>query len=215
MRGLVGLLVALCVAGQAKAQATCDTWSRDYNAGGACYDQRPQPTVQTVIQVSGDTLPRQSILLVHVSREGNTVEARVFAASDRQSFDVQALGLVGKMRWIPATKNGQQVDAWVLMGVIPSATPPATQFTSPPVAEPPAPPVTVETQGFLTLDAYPLGTVFIDGVKVGDVPITRYGVTPGVHTIRIECSGYKTQTFQVQVDAGHIVRKRITLTPAG
>jgi hypothetical protein len=214
MRGIVGALVALSAAGQLKAQ-TCDNWSRGYNAGGACYDQRPQPTVQAVIQVSGDTLPRQSILLVHVSRDSGTLEARVWAHSDRPSFDEQALGFANKLRWIPATKNGQPVDAWVLMGVIPSATPPATQFASPSVAEPPAPPVTVETQGFLTLDADPLGTVFIDGVKVGDVPITRYGVTPGAHTIRIECGGYKTQTFQVLVEAGHIVRKRITLTPAG
>jgi serine/threonine-protein kinase len=94
----------------------------------------------------------------------------------------------------------------------PRAQPPAQPVVTPPPTPPPA---EVEAQGFLTIDAEPFGTVFIDGVNVGTTPIARYGVKPGAHTIRIESTGYKTQTVQVQVDAGNTVRKRITLTPEG
>jgi PEGA domain/Gram-negative bacterial TonB protein C-terminal len=151
-----------------------------------------------VIQVLGDTQPRQSVLLIHVSHDSSTLEARAWAHSDRPSFDDQALGFANKLRWTPATKNGQPVDAWVLLGVIPSAkaTPAAT---------------TEETQGFLMVDANPLGTVFIDGIKVGGVPIMRYGVKPGLHTIRIESPGYKTETLRVQVSAGTTVRQVVQL----
>jgi serine/threonine protein kinase len=90
----------------------------------------------------------------------------------------------------------------------PSAQP---QVTPPPVQ----PPIEAEPQGFLTVDADPFGTVFIDGVNVGATPLAQFGVKPGTHTIRIESPGYKTQTIQVQVDAGNTVRKRITLTPEG
>jgi serine/threonine-protein kinase len=80
----------------------------------------------------------------------------------------------------------------------------------PPVVQPPA-----EEVGYLSIDAVPFGTVSIDGVQVGDTPLDRYKLKPGMHTIRIESPGYKTKTERVQIDAGNTVRRRITLEAEG
>jgi serine/threonine-protein kinase len=91
--------------------------------------------------------------------------------------------------------------------------PPARQ-APPPVVQPP-PQAPVEEQGFLTIDADPFGTVFVDGVNVGTTPLVQFGVKPGSHLLRIENPGYKTFTERVQVEAGNTIRKRYTLTPEG
>jgi serine/threonine-protein kinase len=94
--------------------------------------------------------------------------------------------------------------------------PPARQPA--PVVQPP-PPVqapAAEEVGYLSIDAVPFGTVSIDGVQVGDTPLDRFKVKPGLHTIRIESPGYKTKVLErVQVNAGDTVRKRITLEAEG
>jgi serine/threonine-protein kinase len=95
-----------------------------------------------------------------------------------------------------------------------SPRPPARQ-APPPVVQAPPPQAPVEEQGFLTIDADPFGTVFVDGVNVGTTPLVQFGVKPGSHQLRIENPGYKTFTERVQVEAGNTIRKRYTLTPEG
>ncbi len=80
----------------------------------------------------------------------------------------------------------------------------------PPVQQP-----AVEEWGYLSINANPFGTVFIDGVNVGDTPIDRHRVRPGPHTIRIENPGYKTLTERVQIDPGNTIRKTYPLVPEG
>ena len=94
----------------------------------------------------------------------------------------------------------------------PQRQPPARQAAPPVVQQPPA---AAETQGFLTIDSDPFGTVFVDDVNVGDTPLVQYGVKPGFHMIRIESPGYKPYSERVQVTTGNTVRKRFTLTPEG
>ena len=60
-----------------------------------------------------DIFPRQVILLVHVSKDGETMESRVFSGSNVETFNQQALDLAKLIRWNPAQKNGDAVDAWV------------------------------------------------------------------------------------------------------
>ncbi len=57
--------------------------------------------------------PRQAILLIHVSKEGSTLEARVFGPSNLDTFNNEALDMAKSLRWNPAQKNGEPVDAWV------------------------------------------------------------------------------------------------------
>jgi TonB family protein len=57
--------------------------------------------------------PRPAILLVHVSREGETIEARLYSRSNLDTFNDQAMDVAKHLRWNPAQKNGEPVDAWV------------------------------------------------------------------------------------------------------
>ena len=98
-----------------------------------------------------------------------------------------------------------QVQAPAQTAAVPQQRPPA---------QVPAPAPAVE-QGYLSIDAVPYGTVFVDNVEIGPTPIAQHPVKPGAHTIRIENPGYKTRSDRVQVDAGNTVRKRYTLDPEG
>jgi hypothetical protein len=93
----------------------CDQYGPEYNRGGICFDTRPTPLSATVIPVSQDAagFPRQAILLIHVSRQGSTLEARIFVPSNLDTFNSQALDMAGALRWNPAVKNGDPIDAWV------------------------------------------------------------------------------------------------------
>src|SRR5207247_10377028 len=77
------------------------------------------------------------------------------------------------------------------------------------------PPAAAEAFGFVTVNANPFGTVFIDGAEVGTTPIISFRVKAGRHTIRVERAGYKTKTESVQVDANNTVRRGYTLEPEG
>ena len=85
----------------------------------------------------------------------------------------------------------------------------------PVVQPPPAQRPAAEEWGYLSINANPFGTVFIDGVNVGDTPIDRHRVRPGTHTIRIENPGYKTLTERVSVDPGNTIRRTFSLVPEG
>jgi len=97
----------------------------------------------------------------------------------------------------------------------PPVRPPTRPVTPPVVQQPPPVQAPVEEVGYLSIDAVPFGTVSIDGVQVGDTPLDRYKVKPGLHTIRIESPGFKTKTERVQVEPGNTVRKRYTLEAEG
>ncbi len=93
----------------------CEQFSPEYNRDNGCFDQRPVPQAPTVVPVPADAqiYPRPVILLVQVSREGATLSARIFVSSNVETFNTQALDVARNMRWSPARKNGQPVDAWV------------------------------------------------------------------------------------------------------
>jgi serine/threonine protein kinase len=93
----------------------CDTFGPAYNQDNICFDSRPVPLSPTLIPVAADApiFPRQSILLVRVSREGTTLEARVFVPSNVETFNSDALDMARHLRWNPAQKNGEPTEAWV------------------------------------------------------------------------------------------------------
>src|SRR5437660_1396603 len=86
-----------------------------YNQDNLCFDTRPLPLSLTRIPVPADAtiFPRQAILLIHVSKDGSTLEARVFGSSNLDTFNNEALDMAKTLRWNPAQKNGEPVDAWV------------------------------------------------------------------------------------------------------
>jgi TonB family protein len=93
----------------------CDQFGPAYNQDNLCFDTRPVPLSPTLIPVAADApvFPRQAILLIKVSREGTTVEARVYAPSNVETFNNQARDMARTLRWNPAQKNGEPVEAWV------------------------------------------------------------------------------------------------------
>jgi serine/threonine protein kinase len=93
----------------------CDQYGPAYNQDNICFDSRPVPLSPTLIPVSQDApiFPRQAILLVRVSRNGTTMEARVYAPSNVDTFNNEALDMARNLRWNPAQKNGEPTEAWV------------------------------------------------------------------------------------------------------
>ncbi|HEY6092092.1 MAG TPA: protein kinase [Gemmatimonadales bacterium] len=93
----------------------CDQFGPAYNQDNICFDTRPVPLSPTLIPVAPDAtvFPRQSILLVRVSRNGTTMEARVFVPSNVETFNNEALDMARNLRWNPAQKNGEPTEAWV------------------------------------------------------------------------------------------------------
>ncbi len=93
----------------------CDQFGPAYNQDNLCFDTRPVPLSPTLIPVGGDApvYPRQTILLIRVSREGTTLEARVYVPSNVETFNNQARDMARTLRWNPAQKNGEPVEAWV------------------------------------------------------------------------------------------------------
>ncbi len=93
----------------------CDQYGPAYNQDNLCFDTRPVPLSPTRIPVPADAtiFPRQAILLILVSREGTTLEARVFGSSNLDTFNNESLDMAKSLRWNPAQKNGEPVDAWV------------------------------------------------------------------------------------------------------
>jgi eukaryotic-like serine/threonine-protein kinase len=97
----------------------------------------------------------------------------------------------------------------------PPRNPPARRQTTTRQTQQQAPPPAAEATGLLTVASDPFGTLFVDGVEVGQTPVFNFSVKAGKHTIKIERVGYKTYTETVQVDANNTVRKKYTLLPEG
>ena len=98
-----------------EAAGPCDLFGPAYNQDNLCFDTRPVPLSPTLIPVAQDApiFPRQAILLMRVSRNGTTMEARVFVPSNVETFNNEALDMAKNLRWNPAQKNGEPAEAWV------------------------------------------------------------------------------------------------------
>ncbi|OLC04276.1 MAG: hypothetical protein AUH45_03480 [Gemmatimonadetes bacterium 13_1_40CM_69_22] len=103
------------IGGGESGTGPCDAPGPEYNHGKICFDTPPVPLSVTRIPIPADApmLPRQAILLIRVSRDGATLEARVFGPSNLATFNDQAMDMARNLRWNPAQKNGEPVDAWV------------------------------------------------------------------------------------------------------
>jgi serine/threonine-protein kinase len=86
----------------------------------------------------------------------------------------------------------------------PPASQPRPTAVTPAAPEAPRP-------GLLTIDADPFGTVYVDGVPVGDTPVVRYALTPGPHIVEVRREGYRTVVDTLDVVAGNPYRLNKTL----
>jgi eukaryotic-like serine/threonine-protein kinase len=64
--------------------------------------------------------------------------------------------------------------------------------------------------GFLTVNADPYATVYVDGKKHGFTPVVRLALPPGSHRLRLVSStGQPDKKMRVQVAPGQELRKFI------
>jgi len=94
---------------------SCDEYGPAYNADNVCYDTKPIPWGPTSILVPANAplTPRPATLLLKVSADGRTLEARVYVPSNVTTFNDAALDRARSLRWDPAQKNGEPVEAWL------------------------------------------------------------------------------------------------------
>jgi serine/threonine-protein kinase len=107
--------------GGSTGPVTCATYSPTYNRDGSCFDTRPAPLVAPRVPLPAGTadMPRLVIVLVHVSQDGSTADARVLAPSNDSAFTQLALDFAKQLKWTPAQKNGEPVDAWTQQQILP------------------------------------------------------------------------------------------------
>jgi serine/threonine-protein kinase len=99
----------------------CEQYGPEYNRENICWDKRPTPLTPTFVPVASDApiFPRPAILLIHVSPNGATLDARIFGPSNAETFNTQALDMARALRWNPATKNGEPTEAWIQWQFVP------------------------------------------------------------------------------------------------
>jgi serine/threonine protein kinase len=67
--------------------------------------------------------------------------------------------------------------------------------------------------GFLTVDAKPFGTVFVNGQELSDTPLVHRSLKAGRYVVEIRKPGYKTLVDTVTISAGNETRKNRVLVP--
>ena len=63
---------------------------------------------------------------------------------------------------------------------------------------------------YLTVDANPYATVFIDGDKKGVTPLVRVELQPGLHRMIARTEDGRTKRFTLQLDAGKTETLKVT-----
>ena len=146
--------------------------------------------------------PRPELLLLRVSRDGLTDTAKVLFSSNVKTFADAAVDMAHSLRWHPAQKHGEAVQAWVQW-----------EFR----------PVVAGASGFISVDvtgapARPNGLpampelVRIDNVAVGRTPVINCQVRAGRHTVVLRV-GARFVFDTVQVDSGATVVKSYAWAP--
>jgi hypothetical protein len=74
-------------------------------------------------------------------------------------------------------------------------------------APPPPPPAPVGPPGWVTLATQPAAEVYVDGQYLRTVPVVRYELTPGIHTITFVAPDGRTKTFDLEVTSDKEVRR--------
>ncbi|MGH7584894.1 MAG: protein kinase domain-containing protein [Gemmatimonadales bacterium] len=94
--------------------ATCEAPTQGYNIDNTCYDIRPRPRDPPFVPLPAGVTgtPSQSVLWVHVSPEGRTIEVRPRTASNDSAFERAAREFAQGVVWHPALKGGTPVSGW-------------------------------------------------------------------------------------------------------
>ena len=99
----------------------CAAPGPSYNKGDACWDTPPRALVAPLVplneRVQGTPLP--VVLWVQVSEDGRPTSLQMVRGSGDDQFDALARGFAMSITYNPAQKDGQPVDGWVQMRLLP------------------------------------------------------------------------------------------------
>lgn len=113
------------IGGGRTAAVNCSVPGATYNINNACWDRRPRPSDATppAVPVSDPNMrgARPSIMNIHVSAQGTTLEVRAVRPSNDALFEDAARRYARAMQWTPASKNGGAVESWVQQQLVPTA----------------------------------------------------------------------------------------------
>src|SRR5437879_3520971 len=147
--------------------------------------------------------PTPELLLLRVSRDGMTDTAKVlFRSIYVKTFADAAMDMARSLRWHPARKHGEAVQAWVQWEFRP-VTAGAYGFISVNVTGAPARPNGLPAEADF---------VSIDNVNVGGTPVINCQVRAGRHEIHLVV-GSRFVYDTVQVDSGATVVKSYAWAP--
>jgi serine/threonine-protein kinase len=109
------------VTGGGTGASFCGQYGPTYNQDGSCFDTRPTPMTAPYVFLAADApeMPRLAIVVVHVSADGTTLEVRRFSPSNVESFNVAAQDFARSLHWSPALRDGNPVESWVQLQVLP------------------------------------------------------------------------------------------------
>ncbi len=108
------------VAAAAKVPAQCADYHYG-NPGHACWDSRPQLDGSPALPWHGSgATPTPATFWIQVSATGQTERVVPLATSSDGDFSAAALQAAKAMKFTPAMKQGQPVEAWTQIPIVPS-----------------------------------------------------------------------------------------------
>jgi serine/threonine-protein kinase len=96
------------------ARLDCENPAPANRFGALCYDSRPQPLTATRVPIPAgvDGTPSNVILVVKVSRQGQTLAVKTRVPSNEPRFTKAVEDYVQGLHWTPAMREGQPVAGW-------------------------------------------------------------------------------------------------------
>jgi hypothetical protein len=90
-----------------------------YNPNHACWDTRPGPLSPLTLPWSGQGVPTPATFWVQVAATGSVERVQPLATSSDADFSAAALAAAQSMKFNPAQKKGQAVEAWTQIALSP------------------------------------------------------------------------------------------------
>jgi TonB family protein len=117
----VTVTVAVHLGGGTAAAVTQPAQCRNagYNPRQVCWDTRPAPLSPLALPWSGQGMPTPATFWVQVSATGAAERVQPLATSSDTEFSRAALAAAQTMKFNPAQKKGQPVEAWTQIAIIP------------------------------------------------------------------------------------------------
>ena len=106
----------------ARAAVTLPPQCRNYgyNPDKVCFDTRPQPLAAPTVAWTGSGTPTPAVFWIQVGADGAALKVLPLQTSSETDFSTAALAAAKSLRFNPARKSGQPVEAWTQVAISPA-----------------------------------------------------------------------------------------------